>query len=81
VETFKVYFQVERNEISYLRWVIESYDGLGFLKTIDPYQAVIELEIPFGCEKFMFELIDSLRNHENLKISPIELTEEFSSLI
>jgi hypothetical protein len=64
-------FHVDRKEISYLRWIIESYDGMAFLKTIDPYQALIELEISPGCEKLVLELLDYLRKNENIKIAPV----------
>jgi len=73
METTRLSFHVERKEISYLRWVIESYDGMAFLKTINPRQAFIELEISPGCEVFVHELLDSLRNNEHIKIDPVEL--------
>lgn len=72
METTRLKFHVDRKEISYLRWVIESYDGMAFLKTIDPHQASIELEVSPGCEAFVFELIDNLRKHEHIKITPVE---------
>jgi len=70
--TTRLNFHVDRKEISYLRWVIESYDGMAFLKTIDPYKALIELEISPGCEELVFELLDHLRSHEHIRIDPME---------
>jgi len=77
MEMTKLYFHVKRKEISYLRWVVESYDGMAFLKTIEPYEAVIELEISPGCETLVLELIDSLRKNEQILLSPIEMVEDF----
>jgi hypothetical protein len=71
MESLKLNFLVERQEISYLRWIIESYDGIAFLKTIDPHQAVIELDISPGCNEFINELLDFLRRHENIKLDQI----------
>ena len=70
METTRANFHVDRKEISYLRWIIESYDGMAFLKTIDPHKAIIELEISPGCERLVFELLDHLRMHENIRITP-----------
>lgn len=72
METTILNFHVERKEISYLRWVLESYDGMAFLKTIDPLHAFIELEISPGCEALVLELLDSLREDEHIKIDPVE---------
>lgn len=71
METTRVNFHVDRREISYLRWIMESYDGMVFLKTIDPSQALIELEISPGCEGLVQELINHLRIHEHVKIAPV----------
>jgi hypothetical protein len=70
METTRSNFFVDRKEISYLRWIIESYDGMAFLKTINPHDALIELEISPGCEKIVLELLDHLRMHEHIRISP-----------
>jgi len=70
--TSKLNFHVDRSEISYLRWVIESYDGIAFLKTIDPMMAIIELEISSGCEMIVYNLLEHLRRQENIKIDQTE---------
>jgi hypothetical protein len=80
METIRSNFYVDRKEISYLRWIIESYDGMAFLKTIDPHQALIELEISPGCEKIVLELLDHLRIHENIRIAPSGRDEKLPDL-
>jgi len=54
----------------YLRATIESYDGMAVVRTIDPSEALIELLIAPGCEAFVDELLDDLRNREMIKIDP-----------
>ena len=71
METIKLSFQVERRDISYLRWIIESYDGMAMLKTIDPYKAIVELQITPGCETLVLELLDSLKEREGIRLIPI----------
>jgi hypothetical protein len=72
MESHKIFFLVERHEISYLRWIIESYDGIAFFKTIDPYKAIIELEISPGCDKYIYELFDFLRTQEHVRIEKLD---------
>lgn len=68
METIQRFFQVDRREINYLRLIIESYDGMAVVRTIDPYKAVIELRISPGCESIVFELLESLKKHEGIRI-------------
>ena len=71
METIKRSFQVERRDISYLRWIIESYDGMAVLRTIDPHKAVIELQISPGCDNMVLELLDSLKEKEGITLIAI----------
>lgn len=74
METIKRFFQIERREINYFSWIIESYDGMAIVKTIDPHRAIVELRISPGCESLIFELLDSLNKNEGIKLIPEELT-------
>ena len=69
METSKHIFKVDRREINYLRITIESYDGMSVVRTIDPYEALIELQISPGCESLVFELLNSLVKNESIRIS------------
>lgn len=61
MKTIKRVFRVDRREIKYLRWTIESYDGMALVSTLDPREAYIEIMISPGCEEMVSELLDSLR--------------------
>ncbi len=69
METIKHIFRVDRREINYLKITIESYNGMAVVKTVDPYEALIELQISPGCETLVFELLNSLVENESIKIS------------
>ena len=44
VDTFsKRYFQMPRAEIGHLRFILESYDGLAFARTLDNQIALVEI--------------------------------------
>ena len=66
-------FKVDRREIHYLRFTLESYDGMALVSTIDPHLALIEVSMAPGCETLVLELMDALRNDEGLNISNPEM--------
>ena len=50
VETIKKYFRVDRREIHFIRFILEAYDGIVTLTTVDPDAGLVCLSIPPGCE-------------------------------
>ena len=69
METVKHIFRVDRREINYLRVIIESYDGMAVVRTIDPQEALIEIQMSHGCERLIFELLDSLVQDEGIRLT------------
>jgi hypothetical protein len=39
----KRHFQIPRAQIGYLRFILESYDGLAFVRTLDNREALVEI--------------------------------------
>ena len=74
METNKHIFRVNRRDINYLRVTIESYDGMGVVRTIDPQAALIEVQVAPGCERWFFDLIASLAKDEDVTL--IEVTSD-----
>ena len=72
MQSTKKVFRVNRSDINYLRTTIESYDGMAVVRTIDPFEAYIEIRISPGCENLVYELLDSLVKDEwlDLKETP-----------
>jgi len=68
MKTSRYFFQVERHEINYLKLIIDSYDGMAVVTTIDPYSALIELQVSPGCEPMIFELLESLKEKEGIHL-------------
>ena len=48
--TIKKYLRIDRREISFLKFILEAYDGIATLTTIDPHQGIVLLRIAPGCE-------------------------------
>ena len=69
METFKRFIKVDRREISYLRYTIESYDGMAVVRTADPDAGILELLIAPGCERFIDELLKNFVEGERMNIT------------
>ncbi len=71
METNKYIFRADRRELNYLRLIIESYDGMAVVKTLDPHEAFIELCVSPGCDLLVLELIDSLKISEGIRLEQV----------
>jgi hypothetical protein len=69
MDTHSIYFRVRREDIAYLKFIIESYEGMAVLRTCDPREAVVELMVAPGWEKDAEEVINGLR--KEIPIEPM----------
>ena len=51
METVKKYLRIERSKIFFLKFILEAYDGIALLRTIDPESGFIALHVSPGCEE------------------------------
>jgi hypothetical protein len=71
MDTHSTYFRVRREDIAYLKFILESYEGMVLLRTTDPHEAVVELMVAPGWEEDVEEVIDGLR--KEIPIEPISV--------
>jgi len=69
LETTKKYYRVDRKEISFLKFIFESYDGITMLSTIDPDLGIVEFHISPGCESDVEMVLNDLQ--KNIIIEPV----------
>lgn len=50
VETTKQYYRVDRKQISYLKFILEAYEGLAVLTTINAEKGIVVIQMAPGCE-------------------------------
>jgi len=67
--TSKHLVTIRRSEICHLQWIIEGYDGIASMRTLDPATGLIEISIAPECEKEMFSLINHLRNEGTIHVA------------
>jgi hypothetical protein len=63
----KRYFTVQRRDIAYLRFIIESYEGLATLSTVDGKNGTVSLSIPRCFADEVDGLVRALENEIAIK--------------
>jgi hypothetical protein len=66
----KLYFLLPRSEIGFLRFILESYDGLGFARTLDPRQGLVEIAFPASRRLDVERLLGALAGEIGIKEVP-----------
>jgi Domain of unknown function (DUF4911) len=59
-------FHVPRQEIAYLRFIVEAYDGLLFLRTLDAATGMVEIAWPTSREEEAAALLAALAGETGL---------------
>ena len=70
METVKKYFRVDRQDVGFIKFIIEAYEGLAVMTTVDRSKGVVELNIAPGCEAEIDLIVKDLK--KELLIEPID---------
>ncbi|MCP3926388.1 MAG: DUF4911 domain-containing protein [Desulfobacterales bacterium] len=73
MEIIKKYYQMDKTKISFLRYILEAYDGVAVLTTIDKNEGVVVLRTSPGFEDEVKIIISDLT--EAISIKPYEIEE------
>ncbi len=60
MDTVQWHFKINSRDIAYMKFVLESYEGLGVLRTIDPKNGIVEVMVPPGLERDMEMVLEGL---------------------
>ncbi len=61
MDTHSRYFRIRRKDIAYFKFIIESYEGMAVVRTVDPSEAIVELMIAPGWEEDADDVLEALR--------------------
>lgn len=67
------FYRVPSAAICYLRYTIESYDGIAVVSTVNPAEGLILVQTAPGCEDILDDLINHFITKEGI---PIQLVDE-----
>ncbi len=69
MDTQSKYFRLHREDIAYLKFIIESYEGMAVVRTKDPHEAIVELMVAPGWEEEFERVLEGLR--KEITIEPL----------
>jgi hypothetical protein len=61
LKTIKKFLRVDRKEICFLKFILEAYDGIATITTIDAHQGIVMLRIAPGCEGEVEAVLQDLK--------------------
>lgn len=70
MDTHSRYFRIQRKEIAFFKFIIESHEGMAVVRTKDPHEAIVELMIAPGQEQEVEEVLEGLRKEMAIEPSP-----------
>jgi hypothetical protein len=60
LDTISLLIQIPPREIAYLSFVLESYEGVAVMRTVDPREGIVELMVPPSHEVEIGEILKDL---------------------
>ena len=60
METIKKLYRVNKTEISFLKFIIEAYEGIAVVSTVEREKGIVAIYIPKGCEEELDDIIGDL---------------------
>jgi hypothetical protein len=69
MDTHSRYFRVHPEDIAYLKFIIESYEGIAVLRTKDAREAIVEVMVAPGWEDDVTRILEGLK--EEMAIEPV----------
>jgi Domain of unknown function (DUF4911) len=60
LETIRKILRIDRKEICFLKFILEAYDGIATMTTINARLGIVLLQIAPGCEKEVEALLQDL---------------------
>ncbi|PID40640.1 MAG: hypothetical protein CR984_02170 [Proteobacteria bacterium] len=53
-------FMVDRHQIGFVKFILDAYDNMATVTTLDARQAIIQVAMAPGCEALVLEIMQSL---------------------
>ena len=72
-ESAKRCYRVDRREIAYLKFILEAYDGLAVVSTLDSQAGVVVVHIAPGCEQDVEKIVADLSRDIMMEPASLQL--------
>jgi phage-related baseplate assembly protein len=64
----RIEVRIAKKDLAYLKHIIESYENLATIKTLDPSEGIIEIYAPKGNRSELNDLLSNLKKEINFQI-------------
>lgn len=71
MQEIKRHYRMDRRQIAYFRFILEGYDGLAVLRTMDPAQGRVVLYLNSSCEPELDKLLEEISDQLRLEAAPV----------
>jgi hypothetical protein len=68
MDTISLFIQIPPEEIAFLSFILESYEGVAIARTMDPHQGLMELMVSPDYEEEMKEILKDLGKQFPIKV-------------
>ena len=82
METTRKYFRIERKEISFLKFILEAYEGVAMMRTVDTEAGIVAVHIAPGCEATVETILRDLKQEIMIEDATVpELMDKFNIIV
>jgi len=60
MQTTRRCYQVDRRQIGFVKFILEAYDNVAVVSTVDARRGLVQIRIAPGCEKLVDGIVDAL---------------------
>ena len=71
LHTTQRYFRIDRRDISYLRFILEAYEGVAVLTTVDARDGIVKVLVAPGSEPLVAGVLDALCASQDILMEPL----------
>ncbi len=61
LETLKKYYRIDRARIAHVRFVLEAYEGIAIMTTVDPRRGGVRIAVAPGCQTELDGIMTDLK--------------------
>lgn len=66
-ESIQKCYRIDRRQIYFLRFILEGYDGIALIRTLDPEKGIVIVYIAPGCEDDVKMVLEDLSKEMMVK--------------
>jgi hypothetical protein len=70
LNTTRRFYRIDRRDISFLRFILEAYDGMAVLTTRDAALGIVSITMAPGCEALVDDVVTALAAGGDIHIEP-----------